>query len=218
MQYRQCRSSEWLRGRTDMALLPQDPQKQKVVLLGLLPILMAFGYYYFYHTKRSTEAATLQDNVDRLEISNAGMRQVVGRYGADFQQRLAIYEAHVRQLEELIPRREDVPVLISQITSRALDVNVELAALNPAAEEAGAFYSRQAYDLQVLGDYHRIGEYLTAIGSLPRIVKPSGVTIAVDQAAKEPGESPRLRATFRIETFIVPDPGAAADPVPAGSA
>ena len=35
-----------------MALLPQDPQKQKLILIGLLPILLAFGYYYFFHTKR----------------------------------------------------------------------------------------------------------------------------------------------------------------------
>lgn len=201
-----------------MALLPQDPQKQKLVLLALLPILIAFGYYYFYHTKRSVEAAALQDNIDRLEVSNAGMRQIVGRFGADFQQRLSIYEAHVRQLEELIPRREDVPVLISQITSRAMELNVELAALNPSSEEPGPFYSKQSYGLQVLGDYHAIGEYMTAIGSLPRIVKPGGVTLAVDRPAAGPGESPRLRATFQIETYIVPEPGEVADTAAAGSA
>src|SRR5690606_9418107 len=105
-----------------MALLPQDPQKQKMVLLALLPVLLAFGYYYFYHTKRVAEADTLQADVERLEVSNAGLRQIVGRYGQDFQQRLAVYQAHLGQLEQLIPRREDVPVLISQITSRAQDI------------------------------------------------------------------------------------------------
>ncbi|MBR9990220.1 MAG: type 4a pilus biogenesis protein PilO [Gemmatimonadetes bacterium] len=190
-----------------MALLPQDPQKQKLVLLALLPVLLAFGYYYFYHTKRVTEAQTLQDNVDRLEVSNAGMRQIVGRYGADFQQRLAVYQAHVGQLEDLIPRREDVPVLISQITARAQELGVELAALNPSAEEAGDFYSRQSYELHVLGSYHGIGEYMTAIGSLPRIVRSKDFKLNTDQPATEPGESPLLRAIFRIETFIVPDPG-----------
>lgn len=193
-----------------MALLPQDPQKQKLVLAGLLPILLAFGYYYFYHTKRTAEAETLQSNVERLEVSNAGMRQIVGRYGPEFQQRLAILQAHVGQLEELIPRREDVPVLISQITARAQDLGVELAALNPAAEQAGEIYSRQTYELQVLGDYHSIGEYMTAIGSLPRIVKSTEFKLNTDQPATEPGESPLLRAIFRIETFIVPDPGQAA--------
>ena len=98
-----------------MALLPQDPQKQKLVLAGLRPVLLAFGYYYFYHTKRVTEADALQANVDRLEASNAGMRQIVGRFGQDFQQRLAIYQAHVEQLEQLIPRREDVPVLEASV-------------------------------------------------------------------------------------------------------
>lgn len=201
-----------------MALLPQDPQKQKLVLLGLLPILIAFGYYYFYHTKRAVEATTLQDNIDRLEVSNAGMRAVVARYGQDLEQRLAVYQAHVGQLEELIPRREDVPVLISQITSRAQEIGVELAALNPSVEEAGEFYSRQTYELQVLGDYHSIGEYLTAIGSLPRIVRSTGVKVNVQDPATEAGASPRLRAIFRIETYIVPDAGVVPDTATSGVA
>lgn len=188
-----------------MALLPQDPQKQKMLLAGLMPLLLAFAYYQYYHGRRATEAEELQANVERLETSNAAMRTIVGRYGQDLQQRLAIYQAHVGQLEALIPRREDVPVLISQITERAHGLGVELAALNPSAEEAGEFYSRQSYELQVLGDYHSIGEYLAAIGSLPRIVKSTDFKVSVDQPATEAGASPRLRAMFRIETFIVPD-------------
>jgi Tfp pilus assembly protein PilO len=188
-----------------MALLPQDPQKQKLVLIGLVPLLLAFGYYQFVHSKRVVEVETLQANVDRLEVSNAALRTIVSRYGSDFQQRLAIYQAHVGQLEALIPRREDVPVLISQITERAQNLGVELAALNPAAEEAGQFYSRQTYELQVLGDYHAIGEYLTAIGSLPRIVKSSDFKVNIETPAAGAGESPKLRAMFRIETYIVPD-------------
>jgi len=194
-----------------MALLPQDPQKQKLVLIGLLPVLIAFGYYYFYHTKRTAEAAALQDNIDRLEISNAGMRQVVARYGPDLQQRLAVYEAHLGQLEELIPRREDVPVLIAQITARAEELGVELAAFNPGAEESGQFYSRQMYEMQALGDYHSIGEYLTAIGSLPRIMKTYAVKLDVTEPAKRAGESPTLRAVFQVETYIVPDSGTQTD-------
>jgi type IV pilus assembly protein PilO len=188
-----------------MALLPQDPQKQKLILLGMLPVLLAFGYYQMYHTKRAVEVQTLQDNVDRLEVSNAAMRTVVSRYGQDLEQRLAVYQAHMSQLEALIPRREDVPVLISQITERAQNLGVELAALNPSVEEAGDFYSRQTYELQVLGDYHSIGEYLAAIGSLPRIVKATEFKVNIDQPAAGAGESPRLRAMFRIETYIVPD-------------
>jgi type IV pilus assembly protein PilO len=161
----------------------------------------------------------MQDDIDRLEVSNAGMRQIVSRYGPEFHQRLAVYQAHVGQLEELIPRREDVPVLISQITARAQEIGVELAGLNPSAEVAGAFYSSQSYELQVLGDYHSLGEYLTAIGSLPRIVRSSEVKVTVHTPAAAAGESPILRAIFRIETFIVPDPGTVPDTVSAaGSA
>jgi type IV pilus assembly protein PilO len=188
-----------------MALLPQDPQKQKMLLVGLLPVLLAFAYYQYYHTGRAEEVVTAQADVERLQASNAAMRTIVSRYGQDLEQRLAIYQAHIGQLEALIPRREDVPVLISQITERAHGLGVELAALNPSAEEAGDYYSRQSYELQVLGDYHSIGEYLTAIGSLPRIVKASDFKVSLDRPGTEPGEAPRLRALFRIETYIVPD-------------
>ena len=75
---------------------------------------------------------------------------------------------------------------------------------------------RTALENQVLGTYHEIGEYMTAIGSLPRIVKASEVKVNTDQPATEPGESPLLRAIFRIETFIVPDPGMVVDTAAVG--
>jgi Tfp pilus assembly protein PilO len=95
-------------------------------------------------------------------------------------------------------------VLINQITARAGDHDVELAALNPTPEEAGEFYSRQTYELHVLGNYHGIAEYLTAIGSLPRIVRSSQLKLNVE--TPNPRGAPMLRAVFRIETFIMPDP------------
>ena len=101
-------------------------------------------------------------------------------------------------------------MLINQITARAGDHRVELAALNPAPEEAGEFYSRQTYELQVLGSYHGIAEYLTAIGSLPRIVRSSEFRLNVETPDPR-GGAPTLRAIFRIETFIMPDPTTATD-------
>ena len=192
-----------------MALLPQDPQKQKLLLLGLLPLVLAFAYYNFYHTKRATTLADDESALETLTASNDAARAAQAQYGRDLPRRLAIYEEHIKQLETLIPRREDVPVLINQITARAGDHDVELAALNPAPEETGEFYSRQMYELQVLGNYHGIAEYITAIGSLPRIVRSSMLRLNVE--TPNPRGTPTLRATFRIETYIMPDPNTVPD-------
>jgi hypothetical protein len=111
----------------------------------------------------------------------------------------------VRQLEQLIPHREDVPRLIYQITERAMDSGVELAVIRPGSEEAGDFYSRQTFELQVLGEYHSIAEYLTAIGSLSRIVRPHELKLSVETPRPDGEKSPTLRAAFRIEVYVMPD-------------
>lgn len=195
-----------------MPILPKDPAKQKQMLIGLLPLLLAFAYYQFYHTGRAAEADELEQHVETLTAKNDASRAVVAAYGTDLPRRLAIYQEHIRQLEQLIPRREDVPELINQITQQAHDGGVELAALNPSAEQPGEFYSRQSYELQILGDYHSVGEYITDIASLPRIVRPSGVKLNVENVGSEPDELPILRAMFRIETYIMPTRDAAVAP------
>ena len=60
----------------------------------------------------------------------------------------------------------------------------------------------QIYELQWNGNYHSIGEYLTAIGSLARIVRPEGLNLTV---ANGGGNGlPVLGAAFRIQTYIMP--------------
>lgn len=188
-----------------MALLPQDPKKQKLILLGILPLAAAFGYYHFLHTPRASEAEVLEARVEKLAAQNDAMRAIVARFGADLPRRLAIYQEHVRHLEQLIPHREDVPRLIYQITERAMDSNVELAVIRPGTEQAGEFYTRQTFELQVVGEYHNIAEYLTAIGSLSRIVRPHELKLTVETPRPDGESSPKLRASFRIEVYVMPD-------------
>ena len=192
-----------------MALLPQDPQKQKMILIGMIPVAIAALFWYLIYTPRGVTAAELESQVEMLQMKNAANQAVVARFGNDLERRLGIYREHVQQLEQLIPRREDVPGLINQITERAQALGVDLVMLNPDVEEAGQFYGRQTYQIRVIGDYHSVGEYLSEIGALPRIVKPDEVTLAVESDPND-GTPPLLRASFTIETFVMPDPAAPA--------
>jgi type IV pilus assembly protein PilO len=189
-----------------MALLPRDMAAQKRLLLGVLPLLAAFGYFYFLHSPRAAEAAALETRVEKLTQQNSAMRAVVARYGTDLPQRLAVYEENVRLLERLIPHREDVPRLIYQITENAMSSGVELAVIRPGSEEVGDFYSRQTFELQVLGEYHSVADYLTSIGSLGRIVRSHDIKLSVETPRPNGEASPTLRAIFRIEVYVMPDP------------
>jgi type IV pilus assembly protein PilO len=206
-----------------MALLPKDPQKQKQLLYGLIPLLLAFGFYYFVYTPRAEQITTLQDEFDRLESSNAAAETVMARYGPNLSRQLEIYKEHMAIIEKLIPRRNDIPNLLVAMGEQAQAYDVVWGGFSPALEEPGPYYNRAAYEISVTGEYHDVGAYLAAVGSLPRIVKPTKLRLAEvqltsQQEARRPSNAgPLLRAMFQIETYVAPQPGEAIDSVAGGT-
>lgn len=185
----------------------RDPQVQKKALLLLVPLAIAVAYHQVFYTDRMAEVEELEMRVEGLNTQNNMMRTMVARYGTDMERRLAIFREHLGQLEQLIPAREDVPHLINQITEVAGGSGVELTVLRPGGETPGDHYSKQTYELEVSGDYHSVAEYLTFIGSLPRIVRSADLHLLRTEGATTSSGTPRLRARFRIDTYVMPVPG-----------
>ncbi len=198
-----------------MALLPQDPAKQKRIAIGLVPLLLAFAFYYFVHAPKKEELTGMQTRLESLEQKNATARAIVAQNGGeDLQQRLALYQANMEQLEQLIPNRAEVPELLRAITVEAQRNNVELVSMSPSGEQAGTYYMRQRYDLAVRGGYHEIGSFMSVLGSLPRIVTATEMAVSPEGGAargrgrqQAPADSVSLLAEFVAETYVIPEPG-----------
>jgi type IV pilus assembly protein PilO len=188
-----------------MALLPQDPARQKLVLIALLPFVGAFAYWYFLHQPKVLEIEALEQRLETLAHSNQTARAIAANGGPELENRLAIYEQHMLQVEQLIPSREEVPALLNSVTARAQSSGVELAGYKPGGEESGGHYSRQFYEISVLGSYHDLGDFLASIGSLPRIITATGLKLTPRAESARDG-SQILNASFRIETYILPSP------------
>src|SRR5690606_8722326 len=117
----------------------------------------------------------------------------------------AMYEEHMVRLEELIPRREEVPELLHAMELRARESDVDLALLKPEAAAPTAYYSKQTYAMSVIGAYHDVGRFLTAVGSLPRIVTPVELRMSPRNETDKRGQL-KLEAQFKIQTYILPAP------------
>lgn len=193
------------------SFLPQDPAKQRKLLIGMAPLLLVGLYYYFLHGDYVAEADTMQTRLEALQAQNAAAQIQARQGGPELANRLALYEEHMTRLEQLIPSKEEVPELLHELTLRAQETNVDIALLRPDAEQPGAHYNKQIYEMSVIGTYHDVGAFLTAVGSLPRIITP------VDLQVKTRGQTNRtgqilLEVGFRIETYILPAPPPAAPP------
>lgn len=200
-----------------MSLLPSDPQKQKQLLIGLMPLLLAFGFYQFVHSPKAEELTSMELRLDDLEAKNATARALSQGGGPELLRRIALYEANMQQLEQLIPRRAEVPELLRSITIEAQRNGVELVSMSPSGEEAGAYYMRQTYDIAVRGGYHEIGSFMSVIGSLPRIITATEMKLTPERSQ---ADSTRiaLLAEFVAETYIIPEPGELQDSAAARAA
>lgn len=196
-----------------MALLPQDPEKQKKILLAVVPLLGAFFYWYSPHAKATAEIVEMQERLEVLETANNTARIKAAQGGAELEKKLALYAEHIGRLEQLIPQREEVPQLLHAMAQQAQETGVDLAAMRPAEETPGQFYTKQTYELGAIGAYHQLGQFLASIGSLRRIVTATGLSVSPTQRTTRTGEA-ELQAKFRIETYVIPAQGT---PAPADS-
>ncbi len=193
-----------------MSLLPQDPQQRQKVLLGLLFVaLVGYVVYDYVHTPRAAEVAELETRLENLQTRNQVARALAQGTGTtDIERDLALYRDQLVTVEGLIPSAEEVPDLLDAISLQAQRLGVELSLIRPSGATAEEFYTRRTYDLAVIGSYHQIGEFLTRIASLPRIITP--INLALTPLAQESrGGDPRLQATFAIETYVLPAPASA---------
>jgi type IV pilus assembly protein PilO len=201
-----------------LALLPQETPKQIALLVAILTLGGMYAFYTYWYEPRALEIEEMETRLSQLETMNRQAQVVSARSGPDLAERLAVYERHVDRLEELIPAREEVATLMNSLTLEAQRAGVDLTGLTPEAPLPGELYTLQSYGVSVVGDFHDVGRFLAAVASLPRIVTPVDLVI-------EPFGGPAVRlemtapvsARFRVQTYVLPDPGVSAETPPPGN-
>jgi len=190
-----------------MALLPQERHKQVSLLVGFLALAAIYGYFEYVYTPQKLEIENLTARVEQIQDRNRRANIAAVQGGADLEERLAVYERHVRRLEELIPESEEVPSLLNTIAIEARRARVELGSLRPEPSSPGEFYTRQSYEMAAVGEYHDVGRFLTEIASLPRIITPVDVVVErFTGTSPRPGLENPVIVQFRILTYVLPEP------------
>lgn len=185
-----------------MALLPTDPKQQKKLLAAILPLLLAAAYWFFYYQDERGELDRLAAANQALETQNHNAR-IHARSSADQEERLAQLIQYVQRLEKLIPRVEEVAGLLHAVNEEAQRAGVAIERFNPITSEDAQFYTREVYDIGVIGMYHDIGRFLAAIGSLDRIVTSINFRTVAQHGTDRDGNV-RLEARFGIQTYVLP--------------
>ena len=189
---------------------PTDPQQRNWMLGGIAFLVAIVPFRMYLLAPVEEDNAVVLAHVESLDGQNRRARVVAARGGGELEERNRIYERHVQKLEELIPGTEEVGPLFNVVSNVGRRTDVTVTLMVPEPVEPGAFYDKTSYEMAVVGEYHDVGRFLTGVASLSRIVTPVEVDLRLfDQAERYPDMESPVIATFRIETYVLPDPAAA---------
>lgn len=159
---------------------------------------------------RKARISAIEDTIATLQAqTDSAKRELAKGTVEDLRRRIESHRASLGLLRRLVPERNEVPNLLDDMSTRAKIRGVNLSEVVPLPVEPGPTpFDTHKYNVSVIGRYDEIGEFLSDVASLQRIIVPIDVTLAPanQQAARALADTSGalLQARFQIRTFVKP--------------
>lgn len=183
-------------------------REQMLAGIGLAAVLVLGAYWYFLYKPRAAELAAVQVHVDSLDKMNQQAKADVAQGSLQkLKAQSAEYDQSLKVMRQLVPRSNEVPALLEDISTAARRVGLDLATVEPMPVLPGEQFDTYRYKLAVIGGYHPVGQFLSNVGSLNRIIAPVTMAIKVHPVADKTkarirkGES-LIDTEFQVQTYV----------------
>jgi type IV pilus assembly protein PilO len=183
-------------------------KEQTYAALGVAAVLLLGAYWYFLYKPKGAELQVTQAHVDSLDKKNQEARADIAQGSLQkLRAQSAEYDQSLKVMRQLVPRSNEVPALLEDISTAARRVGLDLATVEPMPVLPGEQFDTYRYKLAVIGGYHPVGQFLSNVGSLSRIIAP--VTMAIKlhpiadktKARVRKGES-LVDTEFQVQTYV----------------
>ncbi|HRP22540.1 MAG TPA: type 4a pilus biogenesis protein PilO [Thauera sp.] len=134
-----------------------------------------------------------RDQIETLERVQAEEMQLRDSWVAKKRQAVNL-EEHRRQLAEIdrqfgallkqLPNRAEMDSLLSDINQAGLGRGLQFELFKPGADVVKEFYAEMPIEIRVLGVYHDLGEFVSDVARMPRIVTLNNIGLDADKDGK----------------------------------
>lgn len=165
-----------------------------LVLIGAGGWFLIKPVYEQVQAERATEQSLLaefetkQKKVAALDAYRAQLAEMEQSFGAMLKQ---------------LPSKAEVANLLNDISQTRVAASLEEELFQPQGEIPKEFYAALPNKVVVVGSYHEMGSFVSAIAALPRIVTIEDVEIRSDAGAPNAAKSAsaQLRMTAQVQTY-----------------
>lgn len=177
----------------------------RALLIGIIFVAVVGGGTYVFVIKSQLP------ELERAEAKEAELKTTFETR----QRKAANFEAYKAQLEEMqrsfgamlrqLPGKTEVPSLLVDISQTGLASGLEEQLFQPSPEVRRDFYAELPIRIRLVGTYHEIGNFVSGIAALPRIVTLHDLSIAPD--AKAGGGQLVLDVTAKTYRYLDEEAG-----------
>ncbi|HMI43940.1 MAG TPA: type 4a pilus biogenesis protein PilO [Gemmatimonadaceae bacterium] len=191
-----------------LSIANMTKREQSLVGIGVAAVLVLALYWYFLYKPKAAEMAVTQSHVDSLDKKNQQAKADIAQGSLQkLRAQSAEYEQSLRVMRQLVPRSNEVPALLEDISTAARRVGLDLATVEPMPVLPGEQFDTYRYKLAVIGGFHPVGQFLSNVGSLNRIIAPVTMAIKIHPVADKTkarvkkGES-LIDTEFQVQTYV----------------
>ncbi len=139
-------------------------------------LVMALGIWFFIVKDKHPQLERAQKEEADLRVTFENKQRKAANFDAYKEQLAEIEESFGAMLRQL-PGETEIPNLIVDISQTGLAAGLQEKLFVPQAEVPKDFYAEKPIQIRLTGSYHEIGNFVSSIASLSRIVTLHDITI-----------------------------------------
>ncbi len=155
------------------------PMPVKIVAIVVICFVLLFLGYWFLIADEITQYEQEQAKETTLKdqyLSKKAMAINLPAYKQQMEEMHQVFGALLRQL----PNKTEVPNLLVDITQAGVGRGLNFVLFKPDKEKPQEFYAELPINIKVTGGYHEMGQFVSDLAALPRIVTVGNIDIAAD--------------------------------------
>jgi len=136
------------------------------VIVFLMTMLFA---YYFVLSNQMTDLTDGSELHEKLRYDYESKHRLAYNLEA-YQQQMIELEVQLAQMLKKLPATHETPGMLDDITFIATSSGLRISTIRWGNEVEEEFYTELPLYIDVTGDYHQLGKFVSDVAKLPRIV------------------------------------------------
>ncbi len=146
---------------------------------GVLALVLGLGWFFYWSSQTEEIEARQQEELSLKQQYRDKMQQAINLDALKDQR--ALVQQYVATMEKQLPSKAEMDALLSDINQAGAGRGLQFDSFKPGVPVIKDYYAELPIDVKLSGNYHDLGEFVSDIAKLPRIVTLNNLSISANK-------------------------------------